>query len=330
MAPKLGTLSHVTPREIWPNEARNFTPWLADHIGQLGETLGMDLDVEGQEVSVGTFSLDILARDLGTDRRVVIENQLEKTDHDHLGKLLTYAAGFDASVVIWIAAEAREEHRQSIDWLNQHSDSDTEFFLIVLEVLRIGDSSPAANFRAVAYPNEWRRERNTQKQPPTERAERYRIYFQELIDELRDAHGFTGAKQGQPQSWYSFSSGVSGIKYGTSFANNDRVRAHVYLQLKDRDINKLTFDIISEHSDALEASFGEALEWERLESKHAARIAIYRPGSIDSDDAALSEIRAWAVSRLLRLKEVFGPRLTEWVAAAEQGVVAAAGVREEG
>lgn len=315
---KLAALIHVSPREIWPNEAQNFTPWLAAHIDQLSRILGMDLDVEGQEVPVGSFSLDILARDLGTDRRVVIENQLEKTDHDHLGKLLTYAAGFDASVIIWIAAEVRDEHRESIDWLNQHSDPDTEFFGIVVEVLKIEDSLPAVNFKPVAYPNEWRRERSTRKAEPSARAERYRSYFQKLLDELRETHAFTGARQGQPQNWYSFSAGVSGIKYGTSFAANRRVRAEIYLQIADRDLNKLTFDTISSRAKELETKFGEPLEWEKLESRHAARIAVYREGSIDADESTLDDIRQWAIERLLKFKEVFGPGLDRWVSEARE------------
>lgn len=314
----LAELKRVPLRTIWPNEASDFTPWLAQHIDRLSAVLGMDLDLRQQEASVGDFSLDVLARDLGSGRQVVIENQLERTDHDHLGKLLTYAAGFNADVVVWIASEIREEHRQSLDWLNQRTDEETEFFAVVVEVLRIGDSAPALSFKPVAFPNEWRKTRTTSKSSTSDKAEKYREYFQTLIDGLRDEHRFTGARKGQPQNWYSFSSGVSGITYGTSFAMGNRVRVEIYLgRSGDADHNKGLFDLMKQSQDELERAFGESFDWERLDGRNSSKIAVYRPGSIDDGEDELEATRGWATDRLLRFKRVFGPRLGEWVAQVE-------------
>src|SRR5258708_2074728 len=206
MATSLGKLQRVDPRAVWKQEAHDFTPWFAENIEMLGEVLGLELEVVHREADVGDFSLDILARDLGRDRLVVIENQLEPTDHSHLGQLITYAAGLEASVVIWVSREFREEHRQALDWLNRGDGATTEYFGVVIELLQVDESKPAVNFRLVASPNNWSRE--SKRSPGIDevsgKRSSYQEFFQLLIDELREKHRFTNAKAGQPQNWYSF------------------------------------------------------------------------------------------------------------------------------
>jgi len=311
----LGALKRLDVRNIWPNEAKDFTPWLAQNLSALGEVLGMDLELQGQEAPVGAFALDVLARDLGRDRLVVIENQLEPTDHDHLGKLLTYAAGHDAGAMIWIAKDIRDEHRQALDWLNQHTDGNIEFYAVVVEIVQIDDSRPACSFKLVAFPNEWRKSAIESKEggATSERREAYRVFFQDLLDQLREKHRFTGARVGQPQNWYSFASGNSGITYGFSFALQGQVRAEIYIDRGDAGQNKVLFDALQASQEIIEREFGEALQWERLEDRRACRIAVYRTGSIESDTQSLQEIKAWAIERLLRLKKVFGSRLGAFV-----------------
>lgn len=296
----------IDPKSIWKHEAHDFTPWLAENIIELGEAIGIELEVTEIEANVGSFSLDILAKDLGRNSNVIIENQLATTDHDHLGKLLTYASGYDADIIIWLSTEIREEHRQTLDWLNQRTDSNTDFFGIVVEVIKIGESRPALQFKVIASPNEWRKS----KKPPSNNllSEKYRNYFQELIDDLREKYHFTSAKKGQPQSWYSFSSGNKNFLYGHSFAQGSRVRTGIYIDSGDLGNNKAFFDKLFEEKKEIEAEFGQTLEWERLDNKRACRVAVYRTGSIKDSSEELQKIKDWGIQNLLKLRDIFRKR----------------------
>lgn len=155
----LGTIKKVDLKSVWPHEALDFTKWLAEEssLALLSEAVGMDLELREVESAVGSFRADIYAADTATGAKVIIENQLEDTNHDHLGKIITYAAGKGAQVVIWIVRHARDEHRQAIEWLNAHTDDEAAFFLVEIEVWSIGDSLPAPRFNVVEQPNEWAR-----------------------------------------------------------------------------------------------------------------------------------------------------------------------------
>ncbi len=156
--PELGKIERVEDlRKIWPNEARDFTVWLSqdENLTMLGETVGIDIDLEERESSVGGFSVDLFATEEGTGRKIIIENQLEDTNHDHLGKIITYAAGKEASVIIWIVKRARDEHRKAVEWLNQHTDENIGFFLLEIELWKINGSVPAPRFNIVERPNDW-------------------------------------------------------------------------------------------------------------------------------------------------------------------------------
>lgn len=315
----LGELKRLNPRTVWADEAHDFTPWMEQNLGKLGEALSMDLELTTREAPVGDFSCDLLARDVGTKRIVIIENQFGATDHDHLGKILTYAAGLDAEAIIWVSERIRDEHRQTLEWLNRHTDKEIGFFGVVVEVLQIGLSPAAVNFKPVVFPNEWQRAAKQSAETLSGREEAYRAYFQGLLDELREKHHFTNAKAGQPQSWYLFRSGVPGVDYGTSFAQGSRVRAELYIDFEDSETNKAYFDRLYADRKDFEGAFGEALSWERLDARRASRVAVYCVGSIDSTPDDLNRIRAWAIERLLKFRSVFGPKLRNVQQAAAAG-----------
>lgn len=311
---ELGTIKKVSVREVWPNEAANFTPWLASNLQLLSETLGLELELQRAEAPVGGYSLDILATDVGSDRLVVIENQFGDTDHDHLGKLLTYAAGFDAYAIVWISERFRDEHREALDMLNRRTNEETVFFGIEIEVQRIDDSRPAPNFDIVVAPNDWRKQNLSRQQGGTtsERGERYRSFFQSLIDELREA-GFTYRSSAQASNSSDFSSNVGGVRYISHFQEFGTVRVAVYIDRSDPGWNKHLFDQLKESSTTLESELGEELEWNYADWRRSCAIQVTRPGSIDDDRDTLDEVHQWMVEQLLKFKEVFGPRLAELV-----------------
>ncbi|MCE2470173.1 MAG: DUF4268 domain-containing protein, partial [Dehalococcoidia bacterium] len=173
----------MSVRKVWEHEANDFTPWLAKHLDLLGEALKMDLETLRTEAAVGDFSLDILARDRNTDQLVAIENQLEWTDHAHLGQLLTYAAGHDARAVIWVTPSFRDEHRAAIDWLNCWTPEEIGFWGVEVRAIKIGDSLPAPEFRPVAFPNDWSKRTKQEKDTSPWKAKQLR-FFVPLSEQL--------------------------------------------------------------------------------------------------------------------------------------------------
>ena len=306
---EFGEIINVPMNAIWEHEERDFTPWLAQNITILGNALGgLQLEVEQLEVYAGNFKLDIKAREVGTDKIVVIENQIYKTDHKHLGQLITYASFFKAEIIIWVSQEVTEEHRSAIDWLNANTSDNIEFYAVEANIIRIDNSKPALNFKLKAFPNEWEKGRSGSP-AVTETGELYREFFQSLIDELREKHRFTNARLGQPQSWYSFTSGAKGCIYGCSFARGAKVRAEVYIDTVNQDTNKQIFRALEDRKVEIETEFGEELTFEELPTKRASRIAVYRDGEIYTDSQNLEEIKSWCIEKLLKFKQVFGEKL---------------------
>ena len=190
MAVQLSTLQPIELREAWPHEAHNFTPWLADNLHVLSDLLGMELELISTEHPVGSFNLDIYAKDLRSDEVVAIENQLERTDHTHLGQVMTYFSALEARKVIWIAKEIREEHCAVISWLNAHTPPEYAFFGVEVSTVRIADSPIAPVFTVVEKPNNWvrsiqQRSRSTNQQT----AERNRAFWQTAVEQDPELEG---------------------------------------------------------------------------------------------------------------------------------------------
>jgi Domain of unknown function (DUF4268) len=303
---ELGTVTKLSLKDLWLGESTHFTPWLSENLAVLGEKLGMDLELDTREASVGDFSADIIANDLSTNHVVVIENQFGNTDHKHLGQILTYSSVLGASVVVWIAETIRQEHKSAIDFLNQNLKDTLQLYAVEASLMKIDQSKPAFLLTIVCQPTDQTVSVPQGEEQVSETGEKYRAYFQTLIDELRVNHHFTNARASQPQNWYTFASENSKVyKYGTSFANGGRVRAEIYLDRGDKTKNEQLFDCLLAQQQQIEEQLGGPLSWERLDGKRACRIVAYRDGDIDATTEDLTEIRKWAIDKLLKLKAVF-------------------------
>jgi len=309
---QLGTLKRLNPREVWENEPKDFTRWLRQNMDKLSEAIGLEIDITEQEGPIGSFIVDLVGKDLNSDRIVIIENQLEETNHDHLGKLLTYAAGKEADIVIWISTRFREEHQQALEWLNELSNEQTSFFGIELEVLQIDNSQPAPNFKVVAQPNWWQKITSKAPPPPSEKQKKYQQFFIKLLEELKSkSPGITHASRVSPGNWFAFAAGRSGFSYSFSFAQDDRFRVELYIDTGDKNRNKEAFDIFMKEKNELEKELGTTLSWERLDEKRACRIAVYREGRIESDASSLDALRVWATDMIIKFNQIFSPRIAK-------------------
>lgn len=285
-----GRLQTVPLREVWVHEALDFTPWLLSNPEVLGEALDMDLEIRSAEHPVGDFSLDLIGTDLRTGRSVVIENQLEGTDHRHLGQLITYAAGTDAANVVWVAKAFREEHRAALDWLNSRTDTESCFFGVEISAVRIGDSAPAPLLRVVAQPNDWGKTVRVvaqSRQGAGDKALLYGQFWERYLTVLDEAGlGWTRARKGPKQNWFEMPTGTSGVALTVSFARR-RLRSEVYFGHRDAAVNTGRFNALLHARAVLEGAYGGALEFEALEGRRGCRIADYR------QDAGIEAINDW-------------------------------------
>ena len=308
---ELGTIKRIDAREVWKHEALEFTPWLKENITLLGSALGLDLDLVESEVPVGPFSADLVAKDVSNNRWVVIENQLAPTDHSHLGQLLTYGAGTEASVFVWISPQFHEEHRAALDWLNEHSGEDVLFFGVVIELLAVDDSKPAPNFKLVSFPNEWRKRSPGARGPVSQKGAAYAEFFGDLLTGFKERFpGETNVSKGLPQNWLELSIGKSGVVAVWSFTGDKRFRVELYIDTGNRIVNASYFQQLVDRRQEIESRLGHELDWDPLEGKQGCRVASYystQPISIDDDGPALAELHSWAVDEMKGLRDAFGP-----------------------
>ncbi|MEY4533680.1 MAG: hypothetical protein RI926_1449 [Actinomycetota bacterium] len=300
---QLGTLKTVDLRTIWKKEDRDFTPWLLDNSDRLAEALGIDIELHEAEHSVGTFSLDLLGKLPGTDEVIIVENQLEQSDHTHLGQIMTYAGGTDAKVVVWIAPRFREEHRSALDWLNENTVEGVRFFAVEISAVQIGDSVPAPLFNVVVKPNDWGKaiKASAQSNENSERYLAYRDFWEMYLNKLKQKlPNSTKTNADIYRSWIVLSSGTPKIYFATFF-NRQGLNSFVETQDPDHEY----FQILLENKGSFESSFGGELIWEEVENRKSCRIGVVMKDANILQEDSRTEQLSWLLDTQERLRTAF-------------------------
>ena len=280
---KLGKLVEVDIRIVWKHEQYDFSKWLSseENINELGDTLNLTLTDVETEKFVGNYRCDILCKDEITGKVVLIENQLEPTNHDHLGKIITYASGLDASVVVWLVASAREEHASAIEWLNKHTDDDVSFFLVEIHAYKIGDSEPAPQFKIIEQPNDFVKSvKAISKNSDISDTEKKRLEFWTQFNEVLEERGKPfNRRKATTDHWYNVAMGSSECSISIDLVNKEhKIRVGVWIS-----DNKNLYDNFYNNKDEIEAKCGFSLTWDRLENKKASLACTYING-LDFDN----------------------------------------------
>ena len=302
----LGRLERVELRNIWETEAQDFTPWLAkdENLSVLADTLHMELELEAQERNVGPFRADILCRNVDGGAWVLIENQLERTDHGHLGQLLTYAAGLHAVTICWIAERFTEEHRATLDWLNEITDNRFQFFGLEVELWRIGSSPPAPKFNVVSKPNEWSRSVTEINRAATPK-QRQQEAFWALMERLKAHRSPVRPKKPQPQGWMQFSIGRADFWLEATLNSTKKwIGVDLFMTGSDAAAH---FRLLEQRREEIKGELGE-LEWRPLPDRKSSSIRLRKNADPMQQEDWPNQID-WMVSSLEGFDKTFRPRL---------------------
>jgi len=302
---KLGKLEKVDLRNVWKHEALDFTNWLAqpENLSLLSNEIGIDISLIQTEASVGKFSVDILAEEEQTGRKIVIENQLETTDHDHLGKIITYASGFDAEIIVWIVREVRDEHKQAVDWLNEHTDEKINFFVIKMEVWKISDSPYAPKFYVVSQPNDWAKiikQTSTQPSKVSETKLLQLEFWEKFREFAQNKHSKIRLGKPYPQHWFDISLGTSDAHITLTASNQlSLISCEIYIPN-----SKELFIHLENLKENIQQELGFELEWAELPNKKASRIKALKQVNF-SDINQWENYFFWLLEKTETLQRVF-------------------------
>jgi len=303
----IGRLEPVPLREIWRHEAHGFTTWLAKNLDLIGAALRTQLSLVEREAKAGTFFADILAEDKNGDL-VIIENQLETTNHDHLGKIITYMSNLEAKTAVWISNAPKPEHEKAVHWLNEMLPADSSIYLLRIEAYRIGDSSAAPLLTVIAGPTAVGKETGEKKKELAERHVLRQEFWGQLLEKAKNKTALHERISPSKENWVGAGAGKSGLEY-TYVIRMEDAQVELYIDNGDEDLNNKIFDQFFSQKEKIEADFGGQLDWQRLDEKRACRVRyVIKTGGLN-DKEKWEEIQGMMIDAMIRLERAFMPEI---------------------
>lgn len=309
---EIGKLAPVDLKQLWAHEELEFTPWLEGHLDVLGDAIGLSLTPVGREMAVGLFQVDLVAED-DERRTVVIEAQLMPTDHDHLGKLLTYVTNLEAKVAIWICREARPEHARAVAWLNEMSPEDMGFYLVRVAAYCIGESAPAPLFTLIVGPSAEAKGVGVQKKKLGESHYLRQRFWAQLLERARNRGVMVHANvTPTTDNWLNAGAGKSGLAFSYLVWLKGKTAVELYINTGDYERNKAIFERLQAKREAIEGEFGSPLEWKQPDEKLTCHIRYTIEGDgIGEGEERWPVIQDAMVDAMERLAKTVKPYIAE-------------------
>lgn len=307
----VGRLEAVDLREIWRHEERGFSAWLQENLDVLSAAVGLEFSNPEREIDAGDFSVDLVV-ETDSGERVIIENQLEATNHDHLGKVITYMTNLDGKVAIWISKHTRPEHIRAVQWLNEVTPDDTAFYLVRLAAYRISGSSPAPLFTVIVGPSEESKDFGKQEKVLAERHVLRLKFWESLLSRAKTKNvSWHAQRSPTKENWISADAGVrAGVSLNYTIWKASEASAELYIDTVDGDENKRIFDTLKGKQSEIETRFGAPLAWERLDDKRASRIrCILKVGGLSDGEDRWPAIQDAMIDAMDRLAKAVRPAL---------------------
>lgn len=300
----IGKIKKIDPREIWRYEAKDFTPWLAKNIDYLNDVLNIDISVQTVEGNVGPYFVDIYGED-SSGNKIIIENQLEKSDHTHLGQILTYLVNLDANIAIWITTNPSEEHQKVVEWLNETTPDNMCFYLVQIEGIKIeGQTSVAPLFTVVEGPTQERKKIGAEKKEYAQRHTVRKQFWTQLIDAMNQKNSLCQNVSPGTDAWIGIALGTSGVGLNLVISKN-YARAEIYINRGDIQKNKEVFDHFYSLKDQIEKDFGGPLIWERMDDRVTSRIKYQLDGVSVFNEEDWQKMNDFMIDATSRLHKAF-------------------------
>ncbi len=309
--PNIGKLESVPLRDLWKHEERGFSAWLESNLDTLSEAIGVPLSDPQREFLAGNFQVDLVAEDENGDR-VIVENQLEATDHDHLGKVLTYLTNIDAKTAVWVSSAPRPEHIRAVQWLNETAPDDIAFYLVRLAAYRIGVSDAAPLFTVIVGPSAESKGFGKQNKELAERHVLRLRFWEQLLPRAKEKGVVLHAQRAPTkESWISAGAGVrAGISFVYIVWMKEETAVELYIDTGDKDENKRIFDGLLGHKAEIEKAFGAPLAWERLDEKRGSRVrSVLKEGGLTDDEAKWPTIQDAMIGAMDKSAKALKPYL---------------------